>query len=199
MRVLWVSPTGAGLDVARNVIKAGHNIVTLGQTCELPWIEKKAAYGFAKAADLVVVDGPFPLDRTRRSWKPTAASTFWEELRRTHGVTALGPTPTVDLLVGDQRYLKKWCERLAVPFQDPTDILGPDWTSGGWFRENDIVPTGPYLESWKPLFKSIGFRGWFQLDGRMTPDGPVVTGVSATWPDVLPEGREAEFLKEMAA
>lgn len=199
MKILWCSPTGAGLDVARRTMNAGHTLAVYGESADLPAITAQATYAFAKAADLVVVDSPFPLERTRRSWKPTAASTFVEELRRKHAVVALGPTPTVDLLVGDRRYLRKWCERLGIPVQHIGDVLGPEWSSGGWFRENDVIPPGPYLESWKPLFKSIGFRGWFQLDGRMTPDGPVVQSASATWSaDAVPEGREAEFLVGMA-
>jgi hypothetical protein len=179
---------------------AGHTIAVYGESDDLPAITAQATYAFAKAADLVVVDSTFPLERTRRSWKPSPASTFVEELRRKHDVVALGPTPTVDLLVGDRRYLRKWCERLGIPWQHDSDILGPAWTSGAWFKANDVVPPGPYLESWKPLFKSINFRGWFQLDGRMTPDGPVVNGASATWsPSAIPDAREAEFLRGMAA
>ena len=196
MKVLWVSPTGSGLSVAQRVKDAGHQVVTYGSADVLPEVATPYLYTFAKAADLVVVDGPFPLALNKRSFVPAKDALFFDEVRRNHDIVALGPTPTVDLLVGDRRYFRKWCDRLSIPYA--RDAAG-DWTSGAWFRANDIVPPGPYLESWKPLFKAIGFRGWFELKGEMTSNGPVVSGCSAVWtPETIPQGREADFLLEMS-
>lgn len=203
MKVTWISPQGAGLEIAKRVRDAGHQVVVYGLEGELPRVEKQDLFTFASAADLVVVDGTFPVERTRRnggrvgrSWRPDRDALFVDELRRKHDVQALGPTPTVDLLVGDRRYLRKWCERLSIPYAP--DAEGAAWSSGAWFKDNEIVPPGVYLESWKPLFKSIGFRGWFELEGVMTKDGPAVQRCNAHWPTYqIPLGREAEFLLSM--
>lgn len=196
MRILWVSPTGSGLSVAQKVRDAGHQVVAYGQTENIPTVGQDYLFTFAKAADLVVVDGPFKLEQNRRSWKPAKDALFFDEVRRHHDIVALGPTPTVDLLVGDRRYFRKWCHRLAIPYAPHTD---GSWTSSAWFRGNDVVPPGPYLDAWKPLFKAIGFRGWFELQGEVGKNGPVVSACSAQWaPQAIPEGREAEFLKEMS-
>jgi len=123
---------------------------------------------------------------------------FFDELRRHHRVTALGPTPTIDLLVADARYLRKMCRRFDVPYDAAAE--GDPWSSGGWYRSREVVPPGPLLEPWTPLFRSIGFRGFFRLAGVMTPTGPVVTGASADWPaDAVPLDRTAEFLQHLAA
>jgi hypothetical protein len=116
-------------------------------------------------------------------------------------VVALGPTPTVDLLVGDARYLRKILGRFGIP--TGPGGCGDDeepWSSGAWFLGHRIIPDGPYLANLAPLFRSVGFRGWFELTGFVSPDGPIVTGCSAAWPaDTLPTGREAAWLKEMEA
>lgn len=196
MKVLWVSPTGSGLSVAQRVRDAGHQVVSYGGETDLPKIEQAYVYTFAKAADLVVVDGAFPVEKTKRSFKPSKDSLFFDEVRRNHDIIALGPTPTVDLLVGDRRYFRKWCERLGIAYSPSTDN---SWSSGAWFRANEIVPPGPYLDAWKPIFKAVGFRGWFALHGEVTASGPVVSGCSASWePSTIPEGREADFLLEMS-
>lgn len=196
MKVLWVSPTGSGLSVAQKVRDAGHQVVAYGAGDVLPTVDQPFLFTFAKAADLVVVDGPFKLEQNKRSWKPAKDALFFDEVRRNHDIVALGPTPTVDLLVGDRRYFRKWCDRLALPYAPDTD---GSWTSGAWFRANEIVPPGPYLEPWKPLFKAIGFRGWFELQGEMRASGPVVSKCSATWADdTIPAGKEADFLLEMS-
>lgn len=198
MKVLWVSPTGYGQTVATEVKDAGHTILSYGSA--LPGIapvDKGALTAFAKAADLVVVDGPFPLLPTRRSWRPAPEALFFDELRRHHAVVALGPTPTVDLLVGDPRYLRKMCGRYGIPYS-PDYAAGEVWSSGGWFLGHEIVPDGPYLRPLAPLFKSVGFRGWFELLGTMTEDGPVVRGAEARWdPETIPEARAAEWLQTM--
>ena len=151
-----------------------------------------------RVADLVVVDGPHPAEKTPSSYRPSKDSLFFDELRRHHKVTALGPTPTIDLLVADRRYLRKMCRRFDVPFN--TGAEGDPWLSGAWFQLNNVIPPGPYLAPWVPLFKSIGFKGWFALTGYLTPDGPVVTGASADWPaDTVPTERTAEFLQKLAA
>src|SRR5678815_6021172 len=142
MKVLWVSPRGDGSVLAERLKAAGHQIVVYGEAAGLPLVDQKDLYTFAKASDLVVVDGPFPVVRTRRSWRPHQDSLFFDELRRTYNFTALGPTPTVDLLVGDRRYLRKWCAKLNIPYD--VDAQGDPWTSGAWFRENLILPPGPY-------------------------------------------------------
>jgi hypothetical protein len=196
LKVLWVSPTGSGLSVAQRVKAAGHQVVTYGTGEDMPTIDTPHLFTFAKAADLVIVDGPFPLTPNKRSLMPARDALFFDEVRRNHDIVALGPTPTVDLLVGDRRYFRKWCDRLSIPYA--RDAAG-DWTSGAWFRANDIVPPGPYLESWKPLFKAVNFRGWFELKGEMTAGGPVVSSCSAVWtPETIPAGREADFLLEMS-
>lgn len=198
MKILWVSPLGAGIDLA-NRLKDTHQVVVYGEGARLPLVKQQDLYTFAKHSDLVVVDGPFPVVRTRRSWRPHQDALFFDELRRQYNVTALGPTPTVDLMVGDRRYFRKWCERLRVPYSATTDIGSKSWSSGGWFKGNEVIPPGPYLDVWKPVFKSVGFRGFFELHGYLGSDGPIVTGCSASWyAQDVPEGREAEFLQEMA-
>lgn len=193
MKILWISPKGDGSVLAERLRESGHQVVAYGEAHNLPLVQQPNLFQFAKASDLVVVDGSFPLVRTRRSWRPHQDALFFDELRRAYSIPALGPTPTVDLLVGDRRYLRKWCTKLNIPY-DP-DASGDSWASGGWFRGNEIVPPGPYLDAWKPLFKSVGFRGYFELQGVVTPDGPVVQRASSAWPaDQIPEGREADFL-----
>lgn len=196
MKILWVSPQGAGLDLAHR-LQEKHQVVVYGEGAKLPLVKQQDLYTFAKASDLVVVDGPFPVVRTRRSWRPHQDALFFDELRRQYDVTALGPTPTVDLMVGDRRYFRKWCERLHVPYNATAE--GPRWSSGGWFKGNEVIPTGPYLDVWKPVFKSVGFRGYFELHGVMLPEGPVVSSCTASWhAQDVPAGREVEFLQEMA-
>lgn len=192
MKVLWVSPDQAGAVTAQRLQAGGHTVVSWpSEIAGIPVISRSALTAFATAADLVVVDGPFGLERTSRSWRPAMASLFFDELRRKHRVTAIGPTPTVDLLCGDARYFRKWCQRLKIPY---TRELENPWTAGGWFHGHEVLPTGPYLEAWKPLFKSVGFRGWFELVGV----GEALTGCDARWnPQSIPEGREREFLMEM--
>ena len=114
-----------------------------------------------------------------------------------YNVIALGPTPTVDLLCADRRYLRKWCGKLNIPYDPSGDEA--NWSSGALFRSNEIIPPGPYLDQWKSLFKAVGFRGWFELQGYVTSDGPVVTGASATWPTDIPTGKEVDFLLKMAS
>jgi hypothetical protein len=202
VKILWVSPEGTGSEIAIRLIHGGHTVVTWGLE-GLPAVDRAGLAPFAQAADLVVVDGTFPLVPTRRSWRPSTESLFFDELRRHHDVLALGPTPTVDLLVGDARYLRKIMGRFGIPSEPVSGTvsdLDEPWSSGAWFLGNRVVPDGPYLASLVPLFKSVGFRGWFELTGLVTPDGPVVTSCNANWPpDTLPEGREAAWLKEMAA
>lgn len=196
MKILWISPRGDGTVLAERLRASGHQVVAYGESQNLPLVQQPNLFQFAKASDLVVVDGSFPLVRTRRSWRPHQDALFFDELRRAYNVAALGPTPTVDLLCGDRRYLRKWCHKLNIPY-DP-DATGDPWASGAWFKGNDVIPPGPYLEAWKPLFKSVGFRGYFELLGVVTPDGPVVQAASSAWPtDQIPEGREAEFLEKV--
>lgn len=199
MKIVWVSPEGDGLEFARAIATAGHDLVVYGASGDLPAVVKGALAPFCQAADLVVVDAPFALAPTRRSWKPSAESLFVDELRRHYHVTALGPTPTVDLLVGDARYLRKMCGRFEIPYARTAD--GDPWTSGAWFLGVSVVPDGPYLRPFAPLFKSVGFKGWFELTGVLHPlDGPIVTGACATWDQSLvPAFREAEWLHGMAS
>jgi hypothetical protein len=197
VKITWVSPAGAGLDLALACRTAGHQIVVYGATSALPAVPKEGLAQACRVADLVVVDGPHPAERTPSSWRPSQDSLFFDELRRHHRVTALGPTPTIDLLVADARYLRKMCRRFGVPYGAAE---GEPWSSGGWYRSKEIVPPGAFLEPWAPLFRSIGFRGWFQVDGVLTEDGPVVTGASADWPaETIPVDRTAEFLQHLAA
>jgi hypothetical protein len=163
-----------------------------------PGIEKGKLYEFVKHADLSVVDGPFPLEATSHgSWRPSTDSLFVEEVRRKHGAIAIGPTPTIDLLVGDKRYFRKWCKRLNLPYSKGG--IGEPWSFGAWFRERDIIPEGPYLAPWRPLFKSIRFRGWFELCGFIDESGVAVTHCRADWPpESIPEGKEVEFLRTLA-
>jgi hypothetical protein len=192
MKILWVSPQGDGQDIAERLVQGGHTLVGWGAGAPNP-IAREGLAPFAQAADLVVVDGTFPLVTTRRSWRPATEALFFDELRRHHHVTALGPTPTVDLLVGDERYLRKVLGRFGVPYLAQAE--GEPWSSGAWFHGNKVTPDGPYLAALVPLFKAVGFRGWFELTGVVGLDGPVVTGCNARWPaDTLPEGREADWL-----
>ena len=188
VKIAWVSPEGAGKDTALRLREQGHTLISWPADVGVPLAPRDKLASFCRAADLVVVDGPFPCDRTIRSWKPSVASLFVDELRRKYRVKALGPTPTIDLLCGDQRYFKKWCRRLSITW---TNTALDPWESGGWFDGKTFTPTGPYLESWKPLFKSVGFRGWWQLTGV----GEALVGCDARWnPAAIPDGREAEFL-----
>ena len=198
MKILWISPQGEGVLLAERLRDSGHTVIIYGEAVGFPLVKQANLYQFAKASDLLVVDGNFPLVRTRRSWRPHQDALFLDELRRAYHIKALGTTPTIDLLIGDPRYLRKWCERLTIPYTKD-EIVGESWTSGGWFRANDIIPNGPYLAAWKPLFKSVGFRGWFEMSGVMSQDGPIVTGASGGWPsETIPEGQEADFLNRMA-
>lgn len=196
MKILWISPRGDGAVLAERLRESGNQVVVYGEAANLPLVRQPNLFQFAKASDLVVVDGSFPLVRTRRSWRPHQDALFFDELRRTYDITALGPTPTVDLLCGDRRYLRKWCSKLNIPY-DPS-AEGDPWSSGAWFRNNEIIPPGPYLDAWKPLFKSVGFRGYYELNGVVTPDGPVVQSASSAWPaDQIPAGLETEFLERV--
>lgn len=198
MRCVWVSPEGAHVETALRIQAAGHAVVTYGHGASgLPAVPKLGLADAARVADLVVVDGPYPLTRNGRSWKPSLDSLFWDELRRHYQVVALGPTPTVDLLVGDRRYLRKMCARFGVPYD--LAAQGSAWSSGAWFSATGAVPPGPFLDPFVSLFKSVGFRGWFALHGVLTADGPVVQAASAEWAaDTVPEGREAEWLQALA-
>lgn len=197
MKIVWVSPRGDNLSVAGILQSQGHQVVTYGITGELPVVPKAGLAQAAVVADLVVVDGPHLLERTRRSWKPSQDALFFDEMRRKHGVTALGPTPTIDLLVGDRRYLRKTCTRFGVPFD--LTALGEPWMSGAWFKAHEIIPPGPYLDPFAPLFKAVGFRGWFQLQGVMTTDGPMVQSADASWAaDTVPTGLEYSWLKMLS-
>lgn len=215
MKILWISPRGNGLDLASRLRVAGNQIVVYGEGAGLPLVKQKDLYKFAELSDLTVIDGSFPLVRTRRSWRPNQDALFFDELRRQYNTICLGPTPTVDLLVGDRRYLRKWCGKLGIAYEPRMDRLDQqsepnsdatvrdqlsDFSTGAWFRDKDIIPPGPLLASWQPLFKSVGFRGWFSLTGYVGKDGPVVQSASADWPvGDLPDGQELDFLKRMAA
>jgi hypothetical protein len=219
MKLLWISPRGEGIDLATRVRAAGNQVVVYGEGAGLPLVQQKDLYKFAELADLCVIDGSFPLVRTRRSWRPHQDALFFDELRRAYGVKALGPTPTVDLLVGDRRYLRKWCAKLGIAYQHPgsnSEVAGlddsaagdnaggqerasvSDFSTGAWFRGNDIIPPGPLLSGWAPLFKSVGFRGYFELVGSIGANGPVISRASATWPTDIPEGAELDFLLKMS-
>ncbi len=198
MKVVWISPAGAGADLVTSIRTAGHQVVSYGQPVGVPEVPQSGLAQACWVADLVVVDGPHPAQRTVSSWRPSTDSLFFDELRRHHKVTALGPTPTIDLLVADARYLRKMCRRFDVPYDAAAD--GDPWASGAWYRAKEIVPPGPLLLPFAPLFKSVGFRGWFELTGRLGRDGPVVTGASATWPaETIPTERTAEFLTRLAS
>ena len=214
MKLLWISPRGNGLDLATRLREAGNQVVVYGEGAGLPLVKQKDLYKFAELSDLTVIDGSFPLVRTRRSWRPHQDALFFDELRRQYHTVCLGPTPTIDLLVGDRRYLRKWCAKLGISYEpqrvaglDRTAVSGPadastvsHFSTGAWFRDKDIVPPGPYLASWQPLFKSVGFRGWFQLTGYVSEAGPVIQSATADWPvEDLPTGSELDFLIKMAA
>jgi hypothetical protein len=206
LNVLWISPEGAGLSTAEKIRTAGNQLMVypgMGTNVpELGTVARVDLWTWASTADLLVVDGPFPLTRTRSgSLRPSDESLFIDELRRHYSKIAIGPTPTVDLLVGDLRYFYKWCgDRLDIPWTNIPETV-PDaqpWSSGTWFRRGEIVADGPYLKPWSQLFERVGFRGWFELDGVVGPSGIVVTGCSATWAeDTIPEGKEAEFLRAL--
>lgn len=205
MKLLWISPRGEGLDLATRLRESGNQVVVYGEGAGLPLVQQKDLYKFAELSDLTVIDGSFPLVRTRRSWRPHQDALFFDELRRAYHVTALGPTPTVDLLAGDRRYLRKWCGKLGICYEHAGEGGAPsgelsNFSTGGWFRDKDVVPAGPLLLSWVPLFKSVGFRGWFELTGYIGEDGPVVTGANTSWPEeVIPAGNELDFILKMAA
>lgn len=172
MKVLWVSPTGAGVEASRSLTAAGHTLVGYGPVGDLmPTIEKAALYPFAAQADLLVVDGPFPLVKTPSSWRPSQESLFIEELRRHHGVQAIGPTPTIDLLVGDERYRRKWCRRLSLPY----DNTAPPGELVAGF-EDDAA-----FAAWHDLFAKVQFHGYFQLGYN---DGAIVSCGATLAPDV---------------
>jgi hypothetical protein len=201
VKVLWISPEGKGFPNAEQLVKEGNKVVAYGSTAPdpIPNVPKEALWTFAKAADLVVVDGSFPLERTRRSFKPSQDALFFDELRRKYAIACLGPTPTLDLIVGDPRYLRKWCARLGLVYGPERPLEGATpWEAGAWFIGNDIVPPGPLLLPWKPIFKAVGFRGWFHLTGWVGGDGVHVTGAETTWPaDSLPNDKLTEFLWRM--
>ena len=193
-----VSPRAEGADLATRLRETGHAVVTYGEAVGLPLVAQKDLYQFARASDLVVVDESFPLVRTRRSYRPHQDALFFDELRRAYDIKALGPTPTIDLLIGDARYLKKWCGKLGIAYDTKAD--GESWSSGAWFRKDDVIPPGPLLESWKPLFKAVGFRGWFELRGVIGADGPIVQAAVSTWPvEQIPAGQEADFLRRISS
>lgn len=198
MKCLWVSPEGNGQPIAEALVHQGHTVVSWGPNA-IPGVnavDRHALAPFAQAADLVVVDGPFPLTQTRRSWRPSNESLFFDELRRHYRVIALGPTPTIDLMVGDARYLRKICGRFAIPYGAGD---GEPWSSGAWFFGAHVIPEGPYLKALAPLFRSVGFRGWLELCGVVTDDGPTVQTCNASWPlDVIPDNTEARWLETMA-
>lgn len=197
MKLLWISPRGEGIDMASRIRESGNQVVVYGEGAGLPLVQQKDLYKFAELADLCVIDGSFPLVRTRRSWRPHQDALFFDELRRAYGIKALGPTPTIDLLAGDRRYLRKWCGKLGIAFDHERASVS-DFASGAWFRGNEVVPPGPLLACWVPLFKSVGFRGYFELSGTVGLNGPVVSTASATWPDDIPAGSELDFLLKMA-
>lgn len=203
MRIVWVSPACAGIDLLQNVRNAGHAVVAYGSDRlpldhGIPRVQQAGLAQACRVADLVVVDGPHPAERTVSSWRPSPDALFFDELRRHHRVTALGPTPTVDLLVADARYLRKMCRRFGVPYDSAAE--GEPWSSGAWFKSKEIIPPSPYVVAFAPLFKSVGFRGYFELTGVLTSEGPVVTGASAEWPaEAIPTERTAEFLQRLAA
>lgn len=198
MDVLLFTQADAGLPLAQRLRDGGHRVAVYGPGGDL---DKPRLYTFVRHADLSVVDAPFPLEPTSHgSWRPSADAIFVEEVRRHHKALAVGPTPTIDLLVGDARYLRKWCGRLGITYsRTPAPPEADPWSSGAWFRERDVIPAGPYLSMWQPLFKSVRFRGWFELLGYIGATGPIVTACSAVWPpESIPEGREGDFLMELA-
>lgn len=197
MKLLWISPRGEGLDMATRIRESGNQVVVYGEGAGIPLVAQQDLYKFAQLSDLCVIDGSFPLVRTRRSWRPHQDALFFDELRRQYHITALGPTPTVDLLVADRRYLRKWCGKLGINYEPKSDAGLSDFSTGAWYRGSDVIPPGPLLASWQPLFKSVGFRGWFELTGSMGPDGPVISSANASWPEV-PAGQEVDFLTKMA-
>ena len=194
MNIAWISPSGAGREIVQKLLQTEHTVIAYGEDVGVPSIEKKVLAPVCRNADLVVVDGTFPLKDTKRSFRPADVSLFLDELRRKHRVVALGPTPTIDLLVQDARYFTKWCRRLGIPHARKIHE-GEAWTSGAWFVGNEVIPPGPFLEPWKPIFKSVGFRGWFELYGM----GETVLTCSADWTDApVPPDQVAEFLVAMA-
>jgi hypothetical protein len=216
LNVLWISPEGAGLSTAEKIRTAGNQLMVypgIGTSVpELGTVARVDLWTWASTADLLVVDGPFPLTRTRSgSLRPSDESLFIDELRRHYSKIAIGPTPTIDLLVGDPRSLRKWANRLQMPYGEGPggpridDREGgryvdtpPEWSSGSWFRQGELLAPGPFLQPWAELFDGIGFRGWFELLGYIDMDGPVVTAANATWADdTIPEGQEAEFLQAL--
>lgn len=218
MKLLWISPRGTGLDLAARLRGSGHQVVVYGEGAGLPLVKQKDLYKFAELSDLTVIDGSFPLVRTRRSWRPHQDALFFDELRRQYHTICLGPTPTIDLLCGDKRYLRKWCRKLGIsysPNHSESGVAGlveskfteggadgpsvSDFATGGWFRDSRVSSDDPLLTPWRPLFKSVGFRGWFRLSGQLSGSGPVVSAASADWPTSdIPDDRAAEFLMEMA-
>lgn len=197
MKIVWVSPEGEHLPIAHRIKDQGHAVVAYGVAGDLPVVPKTMLAQTAKVADLVVVDGPHPLRKTRRSWAPSVDSLFFDEMRRHYDVVALGPTPTVDLLVGDPRYLRKMCTRFDIPFD--VQAVGDSWSSGAWFRGKEVIPPGPYLDPFQPLFSAVGFRGWFCLHGVLTSDGPIVQAADASWAaDTVPEGQEVAWLSNLS-
>jgi hypothetical protein len=198
--ILFVSPSGTGLSLADRLRSSNHRVAIYGKSPES--VPKHELYPFMIHAGLSIVDGPFATEPTSHgSWRPSAEALFIEELRRARSAVALGSTPTVDLLTGDRRYFRKWCGRLSLPYAPSTPEGADPWFSGAWFRGRDVVPDGPYLRPWLPLFKSVRFRGWFALHGYIgeTDPQPILTACSAEWPvETIPEGREMDFLTEMA-
>jgi len=180
MRVLWISPTGTGLAAVQPLLDRGDTVVGYGPTVNerLPEVKQAQLYPFAAKADLLVVDSPFPLVKTPSSWRPSQESLFIEELRRHHQIRTLGATPTVDLLHGDARYLRKWCKRLALVY-DPAPGE-PAWEQSAWWSDmvDDIS-----LAPWKALFQTIQFRGYFTLRGVVDDLGRRVASCDATLPN----------------
>lgn len=69
---------------------------------------------YAKAADLIIVDGNFPSRRTRRSWGPSRWVDELAAIRRDAPDKYIGPVPTSELVENDQRYQRKVLVRFGM-------------------------------------------------------------------------------------